>query len=226
VKHRLRVLFLLPRVFFLLRVILRSLSYIYYQFTFGYAFLIIWELWLKCNITKKRPWEINKYKIWLRRVENVILNYIQPTVLQKQSTQSRSPETSGRQFLTEFCSLSIGIILGLIYLSNIRYYYYYYCGVFARSKNCGGIDNSRCKVVLARNNKRSLTIHDAYRRCYVAPTAYACAVTIRSSSGDVAGGVLCESAPRLYDSTDRVLFIEWVQCSGGNESVNPTGNGS
>jgi hypothetical protein len=35
-----------------------------------------------------------------------------------------------------------------------------------------------------------------------------------TQQGDV-GGVFRRSAPRLYDSTDRVLLSEWVQCSWG-----------
>jgi hypothetical protein len=40
-------------------------------------------------------------------------------------------------------------------------------------------------------------------RCYVAPAAYVCAVTLRNN-GCVACGVLWGFAPRLHDSTDRV----------------------
>jgi hypothetical protein len=36
------------------------------------------------------------------------------------------------------------------------------------------------------------------------------AVTSRNNRRGVASGVLCGSAPRLYDSTDRVHFSEWV----------------
>jgi hypothetical protein len=64
----------------------------------------------------------------------------------------------------------------------------------------------------ARYN-RDVTIRDAYSRCCVAPAAYACAVTSHNNIGGDAGDVLCGSAPRLYDSTDRVLFNEYVQCS-------------
>jgi hypothetical protein len=50
-------------------------------------------------------------------------------------------------------------------------------------------------------------------RCYGAPAAYACAVTSNNNRRGDAGGVFCRSAPRLYDSTDRVLLSEWAQCS-------------
>jgi hypothetical protein len=40
-----------------------------------------------------------------------------------------------------------------------------------------------------------------------------CAVTSHNYRIGDAGGVLCGCAPRLYDSTDRVMFSEWVQCS-------------
>jgi hypothetical protein len=49
-------------------------------------------------------------------------------------------------------------------------------------------------------------ILDAYSRCYVVPTAYACAMTSRNNRRDDPGGVLCGPAPRLYYSTDRVQF--------------------
>jgi hypothetical protein len=50
-------------------------------------------------------------------------------------------------------------------------------------------------------------------RCYGAPAAYTCTVTSHNNiRGDI-GGVFCRSAPRLYDSTDRVLLGEWVQCN-------------
>jgi hypothetical protein len=45
-------------------------------------------------------------------------------------------------------------------------------------------------------------------RCCGAPAAHACSVTSHNSTRGDAGGVLCESAPRLYDSTDRVLLSE------------------
>jgi hypothetical protein len=45
-------------------------------------------------------------------------------------------------------------------------------------------------------------------RCWVAPAAYACTVTSPNNrSGDV-GGVVCGSAPSLYDSTDRFQFSD------------------
>jgi hypothetical protein len=51
-------------------------------------------------------------------------------------------------------------------------------------------------------------IRVAYSRCYVAPAAYTCQVTSQNSRRVVADGVLCESAPKLYGSTDRILFRE------------------
>jgi hypothetical protein len=45
-------------------------------------------------------------------------------------------------------------------------------------------------------------------RCYGATGTYACAVMAHNNRIDDAGGVLCRSAPRLYDSTDRVLASE------------------
>jgi hypothetical protein len=57
-------------------------------------------------------------------------------------------------------------------------------------------------------NRGGVTIRDAYSRCYVAPAAYACAVTSHKNIRGDAGGVLSWSAPRLYDSTDRVRFSE------------------
>jgi Zn ribbon nucleic-acid-binding protein len=38
-------------------------------------------------------------------------------------------------------------------------------------------------------------------------------VTSPNDKKGVANCVLCGSAPKLYDSTDRVQFSEWVQCS-------------
>jgi hypothetical protein len=67
----------------------------------------------------------------------------------------------------------------------------------------------------ARNNRGGVTICDAYSRCYVAPAAYACAyaVTSRNNRRGVASGVLCGSAPMLYDLTDRVLLRDGIgQC--------------
>jgi hypothetical protein len=51
-------------------------------------------------------------------------------------------------------------------------------------------------------------IRDAYSRCYGAPAACGCAVTSYKNRRGDAGGVRRGSAPRLYDSTDRVLFSE------------------
>jgi hypothetical protein len=45
-------------------------------------------------------------------------------------------------------------------------------------------------------------------RCYAAPAAYACVVTPHNNRIGDAGGVLCGSVPRLYDSTDRDLLTE------------------
>jgi hypothetical protein len=45
-------------------------------------------------------------------------------------------------------------------------------------------------------------------RCYGAPAAYACAVTSRNNRRGDAQDVFCRSAPRLYDSADRVLLSE------------------
>jgi hypothetical protein len=47
-----------------------------------------------------------------------------------------------------------------------------------------------------------------YSRCYVAPASYACKVTSRNTRRGAASDILCGSAPRLYDSTDRVQFSE------------------
>jgi hypothetical protein len=53
---------------------------------------------------------------------------------------------------------------------------------------------------------------DACSRCYVTPTAYACEVTSHNNRRDDAGGVLCESAPRLYGerpcSVQRVSAVQ------------------
>jgi hypothetical protein len=43
-------------------------------------------------------------------------------------------------------------------------------------------------------------------RAAVAMERLGYAMTSRTNRGGDAGGVLCGSAPRLYDSTDRVLF--------------------
>jgi hypothetical protein len=51
-------------------------------------------------------------------------------------------------------------------------------------------------------------IRDAYSRCYVAPAAYACAVTSYNNRKGDSGGVLCGSVPRLYDAFDCILFSE------------------
>jgi hypothetical protein len=51
-------------------------------------------------------------------------------------------------------------------------------------------------------------------RCYGAPASYACAVTSHNNRRGDAGGVLCRSAPRLYDSTDRVLLGESSEVVG------------
>jgi hypothetical protein len=58
-----------------------------------------------------------------------------------------------------------------------------------------------------RNDRGGVTICDEYSRCYVAPATYECAVTSQNNRRDDAGGGLCGSAPRLYDSTDRVLLV-------------------
>jgi hypothetical protein len=44
--------------------------------------------------------------------------------------------------------------------------------------------------------------------CYEAPAVYAYAVTSHNNRRGDAGGVFCRSAPRLLDSTDRVLLSE------------------
>jgi hypothetical protein len=49
-------------------------------------------------------------------------------------------------------------------------------------------------------------IRDAYSRCWVTPAVFACMVTSPNNRRCGVGGVVCGSAPRLYDSTDRVLF--------------------
>jgi hypothetical protein len=66
----------------------------------------------------------------------------------------------------------------------------------------------------ARNNRGGVKISDAYSRCYVGPAAYACVVTSHNNRRDDAGGVLCGSALRLYESTDRVLFRECSAVEG------------
>jgi hypothetical protein len=58
------------------------------------------------------------------------------------------------------------------------------------------VNSSRC------NDRGGVTMTDENSRCYVEPAAYACAVTSHNSKREDAGGVLCVSAPRLYDSTD------------------------
>jgi hypothetical protein len=60
-----------------------------------------------------------------------------------------------------------------------------------------------------------VTIRDAYSRCYGALVVYACAVMSDNSIRGEAGGIFCRSAPKLYDSIDRVLLSEWVQYSWG-----------
>jgi hypothetical protein len=70
------------------------------------------------------------------------------------------------------------------------------------------VNISRFEAMPARNSRECVTIRDAYGHCYVAPAAYACAVTSRNKIRGDAGSVLWGSAPRLYDSTDRVLFSE------------------
>jgi hypothetical protein len=62
-------------------------------------------------------------------------------------------------------------------------------------------------------------MRDAYSRCYIALTAYACAVTSRNSRRGVAVIVLCGSAPRLYDSTDHVLVSVSRVEAGSNTST-------
>jgi hypothetical protein len=44
-------------------------------------------------------------------------------------------------------------------------------------------------------------------RCYGAPVAYACAVTLHYNIIGYAVGVFCGSSPRLYDSTNSVLAL-------------------
>jgi hypothetical protein len=68
-------------------------------------------------------------------------------------------------------------------------------------------------VMHARNHKGSVRICDAYSRCYVAPAAYASTVTSHSNRKGYAGCIPCGSALRLYESTDRTHFREWVQYS-------------
>jgi hypothetical protein len=51
-------------------------------------------------------------------------------------------------------------------------------------------------------------IRDVYRRCYVAPTAYTCAVPPHNNRADDASSALCGCAPRLCDSTNHILFSE------------------
>jgi hypothetical protein len=71
----------------------------------------------------------------------------------------------------------------------------------------------------ASNNRAGVTIRDAYSRCYVASAAYACAVTSHNNRRGDIGGVLCGSAPRLYDPTDRVQFSESRLVAGSNTST-------
>jgi hypothetical protein len=62
------------------------------------------------------------------------------------------------------------------------------------------------ETAAARNNKWSVRIRDAYSCCWVVHAAYTCTVmSPNNRRGDV-GSVVCGSALRLYDLTDRVLF--------------------
>jgi hypothetical protein len=70
------------------------------------------------------------------------------------------------------------------------------------------VNISRCYVMPACDNREGVAIRDAYSRCYVASAAYACAVTSHNNRRGDAGRVLCGPTPRLYDSTERVLFSE------------------
>jgi hypothetical protein len=58
----------------------------------------------------------------------------------------------------------------------------------------------------ARNNRWVAMIRDAYSRCWVVPVACACTVTSPNNRRDNVGGVICGSAPRLYDLTAGFLF--------------------
>lgn len=60
--------------------------------------------------------------------------------------------------------------------------------------------------MLTRNNRERVTICDVYNRCYIAPAAYACAVTSRNNRRGEASGVIRGSTPWLYDSTNYVVF--------------------
>jgi hypothetical protein len=50
-------------------------------------------------------------------------------------------------------------------------------------------------------------------RYYVVHAAYACAVTSRNNRRDVADGVLCGSAPNLYDLTRPTELSSASECS-------------
>jgi hypothetical protein len=64
----------------------------------------------------------------------------------------------------------------------------------------------------ARINSRGVvTVRDAYSCCYVAPAAYACAVTSRSNRRGVASGVLC--GPLRGYMTRPTEFSSGSECS-------------
>jgi hypothetical protein len=56
----------------------------------------------------------------------------------------------------------------------------------------------------ARNSRGSVTIREAYSRCYEASAAYVCAVTSHNNRRGDADGVLCESVPTLFCSASVV----------------------
>jgi hypothetical protein len=68
----------------------------------------------------------------------------------------------------------------------------------------------RCWVMPAGNNRGGVIIRDAYSHCYVAPAAYACAVTSHNNRKSDAGGVLCG---QLQNYTIRPTIFCWVQYS-------------
>jgi hypothetical protein len=94
------------------------------------------------------------------------------------------------------------IILSFILYLSLKYY-----GVFAQNKNCGGRETA-----VARQCPNA-TIEEVSR--YVTRTAVArsscvntCAVTSRNNRRGVASGVLCGSAPRLYNEDLAQLELE------------------
>jgi hypothetical protein len=79
---------------------------------------------------------------------------------------------------------------------------------------------SRDACVFALGNARTQqqrSCHDTWRVQLLLWTDWVStySATSRNNRKGFQSGVLCGSAPRLYDPTDRVQFREWVQCSYG-----------